>query len=1317
MNKTQENIRLNLSKLFNKSKNLMIKDKVNIQYKIKKLQHKKTEITDKDFNYIQELVSKALQKIENRKASLPNPQLNEDLPINQKASEIIDAIKENQVVIIAGETGSGKTTQIPKLCLKAGQGIKGDIACTQPRRIAAVSVAERIAEELNENLGQTTGYKIRFKDTTSADTKIKIMTDGILLAETLNDRFLNTYDTIIIDEAHERSLNIDFILGFLHKLTKKRKDLKIVITSATIDTEKFSKAFDNAPIIEVSGRTYPVETIYLPFTPGEDDEEPDLAKLACDAVDLLTDDYNSDILIFMPTENDILETIEKLKGRDDKRSVILPLYARLPSHMQKQVFKPVSQRKIVVTTNVAETSITIPGIKYVIDTGLARIPRYIPSSRTTSLLVSPISKSSADQRKGRCGRVSNGICIRLFSEEDYEQRPKFTLPEILRSNLADVLLKMTALKLGDIKNFPFIDKPESKNINDGYSLLTELGAIEETASQGIYKLTNIGQSLSKIPLDPKLARMLIEASSRGCLKEVTAIVSGLTAGDPKEYPEDKKQQAEAAHKIFKDPLSDFISILNIWEKFNKEHNNKLTTGAIGKFSKKYFLSFRKLKEWRDLYSQIKDILDEEDIKNQTKISENADKNDKTSPLYQSIHKSILTGYLSNIAYKTEKYFYKATKNRDVMLFPGSGLFKNPPDWIVAAEIVETSRLFARTAGYIEPQWIAEIAGPLCKETVYDPHYEKNQGRVVAFVQKALYGIIITAGTKVSYDKYNQDDAARIFFAQALITGEVKDRLKFLDHNKKIEKEITQLEEKLRKRDILVSENEIISFYESKIPGVSNIRTLKNIIRKKGDKFLMMEKQDLMNYDPQQEINSKFPNFIKIGHEQFKAKYKFNPGKEDDGITISVPANKALVVSNSSLDTAVPGIIDEKIEAILRGLPKKYRTMLNPVKEKANIISKEMKFSSQPIALSLSEFIKNRFSILIPPKIISQVQLPDHLNMRIELTDIKGSKIKVSRDPQILKNINISDLPDSDYTTKFKKDYEKKEIAFFETIEEIAEVYPGKPNTPVFYPAYEVCEKSICLKLFNNKRDADIAHMESVKEFYKKEFSTEIKNLRKTVKIKTIDNEVFSFFEKKEDVEKGILESVINEIFFKNIKTETEFESYKNEVKEKRFLNFLTLEKKEAVETTLKEYLNIRKFLSGLQMKYSNTKLIYELISDCIKNAKSIVPSHFYKLYTIEEMENLPRYLKAIEIRAQRGISNPAKDSEKNNKVKKFEQRLQILLDELNEVSSPEKKKETESFFWDIEEFKISLFAQEIKTKYKISEKKLEKKFTDISKMI
>ena len=687
-----------------------------------------------------------------RKANRPEPVYNHALPILAKKDQIIASISKNQVIIISGETGSGKTTQIPKFCLAAGRGIDGKIGCTQPRRIAAVTVSRRIAEELGEALGRSVGYKIRFKDKTSPNAFIKIMTDGILLAETQSDTYLNEYDTLIVDEAHERSLNIDFILGILKTLLKRRKDLKLIITSATIDTEKFSKAFDNAPVIEVSGRMYPVEVEYSPMeTTSEENDDPTHIEMAVRVMDrLLNETVTGDILVFMPTEQDIRETCELIKVRKYKNTVIFPLFARLAASEQSQVFSNVSARKIIVATNIAETSLTIPGIKYVIDSGLARTSRYTPKSRITALPVTAISKSSADQRKGRCGRVENGVCIRLYSEEDFEDRPLFTRPEILRANLAEVILRMTALKLGDISDFPFIDKPASKSIQDGLDLLYELGAIVPESNQKTKKkqkrllLSEKGRLMARLPVDPRLSRMLMEAQIQGCLKEMAVIASALSIQDPRERPAEKAQAADRVQKVFHDPSSDFITLLNIWKNYHRTWQKEKTTGGLKRFCKTHFLSFRKMREWRDIHAQLSEILKEYGLENNTHRPENTRVANDTSPqtpdaesfakdmgftpLYATIHKSILSGFLSNIAMKKEENIFHGAKGKEVMIFPGSALFNRSKKWIVAAELVETSRLFARTCANIDSAWLEKLGGEPVQIYVSSPTLGEKKGR-------------------------------------------------------------------------------------------------------------------------------------------------------------------------------------------------------------------------------------------------------------------------------------------------------------------------------------------------------------------------------------------------------------------------------------------------------------------------------------------------------------------------------------------------------------------------------------------------------------
>jgi len=715
-------------------------------------------------------VDKKQERYQRRPACLS---FDPNLPITTKKNEIIEAIKKNSVVIISGETGSGKTTQIPKFCLEAGLGIRGMIGCTQPRRIAAINVAKRIAFELNEPLGQSVGYKIRFDDKTPGNAYIKLMTDGILLAETQQDRFLNQYDTIIVDEAHERSLNIDFTLGILRKLVKQRKDLKLIITSATIDTKKFSAAFDKAPIIEVSGRMYPVETVYMPILSEDEgksgNEDQGYVEAAAEAAGmLLTRSRTGDILIFMPTEQDIGETLELIRGKNHPGVMALPLFARLSANEQSKIFSRGAGRKIIVSTNVAETSLTIPGIKYVVDTGLARIPSYSPRTRTTALPVLPVSQSSANQRLGRCGRVENGVCIRLYDEEDFKSRPFFTSPEILRSNLAEVILRMIFLNLGDVSLFPFIDPPAPKSIKDGFDTLMELGAIQKKTKKQVpnqksdkkqYHLTQTGRIMAKVPVDPKLSRILIEAQIMGCLKEAIIIVTALAIADVRQRPADKIQAADQKHGLFKDPSSDFITLLNIWNAYKKAGKSLKSRSKLRNWCADHFLSFKRLHEWQDIHHQISRMLKDHGITEDNPLGVTVGTCKLKSkefnlggPLYIALHKSLLSGYLGGIAHKKEKNIFMAAKGQQAMIFPGSGLFGKAGAWIVAAEFVKTSQLFARGVANIDPAWLEEAGKDLCTHTYSEPHWEKKRGEVVASQQVSLFGLIIVNGRKVAYGR-------------------------------------------------------------------------------------------------------------------------------------------------------------------------------------------------------------------------------------------------------------------------------------------------------------------------------------------------------------------------------------------------------------------------------------------------------------------------------------------------------------------------------------------------------------------------------------
>ncbi len=1305
-------------------------------YKTPELKEQKNQARITRFN---NNVEASIKKREWRVSNIPEPAYNETLPVTRRKDEIIEAIKNNQVVIISGETGSGKTTQLPKFCIAAGRGIDGMIACTQPRRIAAVTVSGRIAEELGEEVGNSIGYKIRFKDRTKDNTFIKVMTDGILLAEAQNDRFLNKYDTIIVDEAHERSLNIDFILGILRTLIKKRKDIKIIITSATIDTRKFSKAFNDAPIIEVTGRTYPVDIIYKPVT--ENNIEKTFVERAVKAVeDIQGFGPYGDILIFMPTEADIKETCELLEGRKYLNATILPLFARLSAGEQKSIFKPARGRKIVVATNVAETSITIPGIKYVIDTGLARIPQYTPRTRTTSLPVTPISKSSADQRKGRCGRIENGICIRLFDEDDYNSRLLFTPPEILRANLADVILRMISLKLGEVSSFPFIDPPAIKSIQDGFNTLLELGAIKLTAKKNkayktkqkpSYQLTGKGRLMSKIPVDPKLSRMLIEAEKLGCLKDITVIIAALAIRDPRERPTDKMQQADQAQAVFKDPYSDFISILNIWKQYNDATNNGKSLNQLKKFCKKHFLSFLRMREWKDIHYQLSNITKEHGMEDKTIISTNTktNKNQEFGERYQAIHKAVLSGYISGIATKKEKNIYHATRNREVMIFPGSALFNKAGQWIVASEMVETSKLFARNVANIDNRWLEELGQSNCKYTYSNPHWEKKKGAVIAYEQVSLFGLIIASERKVQFGRIDPVEAS-IIFLRALVNGEInhsfaKKEFSFLDYNIEIVSEIKGLEDKVRRRDILVDEEDMFHFYQSRLSGIYDVRTLAKFIKEKGDnEFLKMLPEKLYKYTPDSNELNQYPETIEISGGNYNCDYEFQPGEKKDGVTVKVPCNSASSLPHESLDWLVPGFVKEKIEALIKSLPKEFRKKLVPVTNTVNLIINELpelnsnkKGNSLPdksLISALGRFIYERFNINIPASAWAKETLPDHLKMRIAITASNGKVIATGREKSILKQDYSTDV-NQDQFKKLEAKWEKTAITKWDIgdLPEAIALTENDERGGMVYPALVVENNIIALRLFKLKNEAKEAHLAGVRALYEKHFSKHLKSLKKDMALTGNIKNYSNYFGGEKILGANMYTRVVQDLFSTNIRNEQDFFLYAEKTAPKIYQSGQDLIK--AIKGILEAFHQARTIIFNNETGKKQGSLT--IADEIRKSLSNLVPESFLELYSYKRLIHLERYIKAISLRAERAFTNPEKDKIKTKDIKHFENTLAEHLKSLTPDVSNEKRDAVEEFFWMIEEYKVSVFAQELKTPYKISKKRLEKVGEEIKRLI
>jgi len=1264
------------------------------------------------------------KKIAERRSRLPRIAYPAALPIMTRKDEIVAAIRKHPVVVITGETGSGKTTQIPKMCLEAGRGLTGLIGCTQPRRIAATTVARRIAEEMGEEIGYSVGYKIRFDDKTPRDAFFKIMTDGILLMETHHDPLLRAYDTIIVDEAHERSLNIDFILGILKGLLARRRDLHVVITSATIDTEKFSKAFGDAPIIEVSGRLYPVEVRYQPLDPKlEEKGEITPVEAAVRAVDELVDRREQgDILIFMPTEQDIRETCALLAGRLREGAAILPLFSRLTTAEQQRVFRPLEARKIVVATNVAETSITIPGIRYVIDTGLARIAQYNPRSRTAGLPIRTISRSSADQRKGRCGRVQNGICIRLYGEEEYLGRPLYTPPEILRSNLAGVILRMLALNLGDIDAFPFIDRPSQKSIRDGIDILQELGAIEpeDKDARGPthpWRLTERGRIMARLPLDPRISRMILEARKEECLPEVTIIAAALATQDPRERPADKEAQADQAHARFKDPASDFSALLNIWQRCHNRGASPKTENTLRKFCRDHFLSYRRVREWRDIHDQILTILAEQKLlPRKGAAGEKQELKKEGADLYTAMHRSILSGFLGQIAVKKEKNFYTATQGREAMIFPGSGLFNRGGNWIVAAEMVGTSRLFARSVANIESGWLEELGGHLCRRTYSAPHWEKDRGEVVASEQVTLFGLVIVPSRSVSFSRIDPEEASRIFVRSALVEGDVKRPLPFLTHNQALIEKITGMEEKVRRHDLLIGEEEMAQFYEKLLPGIFDIRTLQRLIRDNGDDaFLRMSEEDLLVKRPDPKEIALYPEAVSTGGWRLPFVYRFEPGKPLDGITVKIPVQAIPSLPADALDWVVPGLLREKVMALLRGLPKEYRKRLQPLNQTCDVILREMT-QEGPLPTALGRFIFTTYGVDIPANLWPMEELEEHLKLRYAVVDGKGRELAAGRDIGVLRQEFVGEH-ESQAFAKARLAWEKSDLTEwnFGDLPERITLAAGGHHAPVAFPALAISETGIVIRLFPSEPEARSAHRQGVKALTAIRFRDEMKHLRKGTAPAGELKLWAAAFGGVKPLENAFLEKVMHDLFAADIRTRAAFDAHADKVRPQ------ILPRGQAVVRLagppLKALYEATEQLRTLESANRGNRPVLAFLAELRTDLSRLLPANFLIRHDEERLNHIVRYLRALTIRAERGAVHLEKALERGKEIHKLAEWRDERLRNLPPYASGEKRQALEEFAWMIEEYKVSLFAQELKTAIPVSRKRIDARMGEIERML
>ncbi|MFD6860592.1 ATP-dependent RNA helicase HrpA [Rhodococcus sp. NPDC060090] len=931
-------------------------------------------------------IDTARGRLARRAESVPAIRYPEDLPVSQRKDDIADAIRDHQVVVVAGETGSGKTTQIPKICLELGRGVRGLIGHTQPRRIAARAVAERLSEELDSELGDTVGYTVRFTDQVSDHTLVKLMTDGILLAEIQRDRMLRRYDTLIIDEAHERSLNIDFLLGYLAQLLPLRPDLKVIITSATIDPERFAQHFADAegrsaPIVEVSGRTYPVEVRYRPLTVERGDElvDRDPVDAVCEAVEELQSAGDGDILVFLSGEREIRDTADALRDRKLRNTEILPLYGRLSAAEQHRVFTSHTGRRVVLSTNVAETSLTVPGIRYVVDPGTARISRYSVRTKVQRLPIEEISQASARQRSGRCGRVADGICIRLYSEDDFESRPEFTEPEILRTNLASVVLQMTALGLGDIAAFPFVEPPDPRAIRDGIALLHELGAIEPTGKDETPRLTGTGRELARLPVDPRMARMIVEGHRNGCLREVLIIVSALSIQDVRERPTEHQQAADEKHSRFNVDGSDFLAFLRLWD-YLKDQRKELSSNQFRKLCRTEFLHWMRIREWQDLQGQLRQIT--LSLGWETAHQEVGD---------DAIHQSLLAGLLSHVGLREgDKHDFLGARGAHFAIFPGSSLFKKPPRWVMAGELVETSRLWGRMAARIEPEWAEKLAPHLVKRTYSEPHWSTKQQAAMAYERVTLYGIPLVAQRRVQYGRIEPEVSRELFIRHALVLGEWQTRHKFFHENRALLDDVEELEHRARRRDLVVGDETLFEFYDRRVgPEVVSAKhfdTWWKKTRQQQPNLLTFTPETVVNQDAATVLEGDYPDAWRQGELQFPLTYQFEPGTEDDGVTARIPVALLAGVRPVGFDWLVPGLRHELVTVLIKGLPKQIRRQVVPAPDFAKAALASVTARSEPLVNALARELSRLGNCRIEPGDFAPSALPDHLKMTFAAVD-------------------------------------------------------------------------------------------------------------------------------------------------------------------------------------------------------------------------------------------------------------------------------------------------------------------------------------------
>ena len=1286
-----ESLNIDLSKA-------MLRDRFYLKKALQKSLRANVNIPPKEIQNIQQRYQRSADLLAMRQKLAVHIEYPEQLPVSEHREEIAALIREHQVVILAGETGSGKTTQLAKICLELGRGRAGLIAHTQPRRVAASSVASRIADELQVELGRQVGYQIRFKDTSNNETLLKLMTDGVLLAEIQHDRFLQKYDTIIIDEAHERSLNIDFLLGYIKRILPKRPDLKLIITSATIDVERFSSHFNNAPVKKVSGRTFPVDMQYRPVEDITDDNS--VTQAILNTVEEIDNNERSgggrgDILVFLPGEHDIRQASLLLRRSNLQSLDVLPLYARLNNAEHQKIFSlnnKKNTRRIILATNVAETSLTVPGIRYVIDSGLVRMSRYSHRSKVQRLPIERVSQASANQRAGRCGRISAGICYRLYSEADFNARDEFTQPEIQRTNLSAVILKMASMSLGDIENFPFVEAPDQRLINDGVKQLLEINAIDQKR-----KLTGVGKKIALFPIDPRLARMLLQADTEGSLSEVLVIVAALSVQDPRENPADKREAAREKHSRFKNTESDFLSLYQLWN-YCEEQRQNLSNSQFRKQCQKEFLAPQRVREWRETHAQLRNICKTAGLK------ENQQEADSSS-----IHRALLSGLLTQIGFLQENKIFDGVRNRQFRVFPASFLSKKPPKWVMAAELIETSQLFAHQVAKVDPLWVQDIGQHLLKYQYSEPHWSIKRGQVMAYQQSALYGLVIEEKKAVAYNTVDADVCHEIFLRSALAEEQMRSNAAFYRHNCNIRKELLAIEEKSRRRDVIASDERIYQFYADKIPttinNVASFDQWRKDAEKKNPKLLFADISHYQAADVGDGTEDLFPNSITWKDVDYQLRYRFEPGHIEDGISVRLPVALLNRVPRFRFEWLVPGLLAEKCEALLRSLPKQHRRALVPIPDTVHGLMADLQLADMPLHLALAEQLKNKKRINIPADAWQLDTVDDYYRVNFQLLDEKNKILEQSRDLAYL----IKHYGHKVQQTLDAKLKNKPEKAFytrwtFDDIEQQQTFVSGGSHVQS-YPAITDEGDKVSIRLTDYAHIQADKHRGGLVRLAMLELSQSVKYLRKELlKSNAIKLKLSGEHDHKLLLD-DLIQAAFNHTFFPHALPFTKVD-YEKLINDKRSELTKTAQMLEKVLTDVLDWdYKIRQQLNAIK-----TNNMDDLLSDIQQQRQALFYSGFLYATPFEHLQSLGKYFRAISIRLERMQAQLPKEKQFTDEINAFNEKVEEM--EAAYAGSSALTTAIE-FRWMLEEYRVSLFAQQLKTKKPISAKRLEKQWQKV----